>query len=595
MSDSLLNTSIANLRTELLAAIPSATPAELMNIARSAKGLGLGQDSAIETAVNSRANTLTNTATAADIIKISGAVKQMLQPPSSGGGGSATDLTAVATNIIPDTDITYDLGSTTHKFKDLYLDGSTLNLGNQTIKATATGIEVPELKIGTGTNTVKLTVASDGKLTTTETDSSGNTSSPAAAGGGSSVTVSDTAPTSPSAGDQWFDSSSLIMFVYYADGSSSQWVPATPAGQTGATGAAGSAGSSVTSYPNLASFPSSGNTAGDFGFATDTKAVYIWDGTEWDRIYTDTNAILEWTTEPPATADLASDGTATTQTIAASDPEGFPIEYSYDTNPSNQAQATISNTAGAFTITPSTTAADAGNFILRYKATDGLHSTSRSTTYTLGFSTAIDVSTAASSARMTINANSTTGALSISNGPSGGGDSQDVGVAYAPTAGLKLGKQYIELDLDPIPATSSIFMIGIGDLASAQAGTQGWNSGGQTQVSVYTDNTKFYPFSGVYSTLSALDDNVAHTLMFAYDTTAGRVWIGLDGTWDTSTNTGGGPGTGAGIDISGINFSTGLCFTFGSLVSSTKTITGQFKSGTGQTPTYTVPTGFSTY
>ena len=47
-------------------------------------------------------------------------------------------------------------------------------------------------------------------------------------GGGSSVTVSDTAPASPSDGDQWFNSTSLKMFVYYADGSSSQWVPASP-------------------------------------------------------------------------------------------------------------------------------------------------------------------------------------------------------------------------------------------------------------------------------------------------------------------------------------------------------------------------------
>ena len=46
--------------------------------------------------------------------------------------------------------------------------------------------------------------------------------------GGSSVTASDTAPTSPSDGDMWFNSTSLKMFVYYADGSSSQWVPASP-------------------------------------------------------------------------------------------------------------------------------------------------------------------------------------------------------------------------------------------------------------------------------------------------------------------------------------------------------------------------------
>ena len=146
-------------------------------------------------------------------------------------------------------------------------------------------------------------------------------------------------------------------------------------------------GSSTVIYANLAAFPSSGNTAGDMGFATDTKAVYVWDGTELDRIYTDTNAVPEWTTAPPSAASLASDGTATTQTVAASDPEGFPIEYSYDTNPSNQSQATISQANNVFTITPSTTVSDAGDFTLRYKATDGLHSTSRSTQYSLSFFT----------------------------------------------------------------------------------------------------------------------------------------------------------------------------------------------------------------
>ena len=36
-----------------------------------------------------------------------------------------------------------------------------------------------------------------------------------AASGGSSVTVSDTAPSSPSEGDMWFDSANLVMMVYY--------------------------------------------------------------------------------------------------------------------------------------------------------------------------------------------------------------------------------------------------------------------------------------------------------------------------------------------------------------------------------------------
>lgn len=41
---------------------------------------------------------------------------------------------------------------------------------------------------------------------------------------GGSVTVSDTAPGTPSAGDLWFDSSAGILSMYYDDGSSTQWV-----------------------------------------------------------------------------------------------------------------------------------------------------------------------------------------------------------------------------------------------------------------------------------------------------------------------------------------------------------------------------------
>ena len=155
------------------------------------------------------------------------------------------------------------------------------------------------------------------------------------------------------------------------DASASTWKPASPSGGI----------VNVSTFANLPGSPS----VTDLAFVSDTKALYIFDGTEWDRVYTDTNAVPEWTTEPPTTAVLAADGTATVQTGAASDPEGFPVEFSFDTNPANQAQATVSNSGGAFTITPSTVSSNAGEFILRYKVTDGLHSTSRSTTYTLSF------------------------------------------------------------------------------------------------------------------------------------------------------------------------------------------------------------------
>jgi hypothetical protein len=44
------------------------------------------------------------------------------------------------------------------------------------------------------------------------------------AGGGGGVEVSDTAPSSPSAGDLWFDSTDGSLNVYYTDVDSSQWV-----------------------------------------------------------------------------------------------------------------------------------------------------------------------------------------------------------------------------------------------------------------------------------------------------------------------------------------------------------------------------------
>ena len=62
------------------------------------------------------------------------------------------------------------------------------------------------------------------------TDGSGTLSFSEGGSSGASVTSSDSAPSSPSAGDLWFDTEDLIMYVYYNDGSSSQWVKSNPSG-----------------------------------------------------------------------------------------------------------------------------------------------------------------------------------------------------------------------------------------------------------------------------------------------------------------------------------------------------------------------------
>jgi len=43
-------------------------------------------------------------------------------------------------SLIPNADITYDLGDTTHRFRDLYLSGSTIKLGATTISANGLGL-----------------------------------------------------------------------------------------------------------------------------------------------------------------------------------------------------------------------------------------------------------------------------------------------------------------------------------------------------------------------------------------------------------------------------------------------------------------------
>ena len=150
-------------------------------------------------------------------------------------------------------------------------------------------------------------------------------------------------------------------------------------------------GAVVTSYANLAAFPSSGNSVGDLAFASDTGGLYVWDGTEWDRVASGADELPVFSTEPASSYTLATDGTATTISLAATDPEGFAITYDHDTTPSNQSQATIvNNNDGTFTVTPSTDSANEGSFSLRFKASDGVNISSKTSTMNLLFPVSIE-------------------------------------------------------------------------------------------------------------------------------------------------------------------------------------------------------------
>ena len=138
-------------------------------------------------------------------------------------------------------------------------------------------------------------------------------------------------------------------------------------------------------YANIAALPTSG-TAGDMAYVTATNRLYIWTGTGWYNIaLINTNPTISGVSSSYA---LAIDGTATTVTITASDPEGLPITYSIvsDTsgNSATVAQGTGSNT-NVFTVTPSTNTAHAGTFSLTFRASDGVNIASSAASFTLQF------------------------------------------------------------------------------------------------------------------------------------------------------------------------------------------------------------------
>jgi len=90
-------------------------------------------------------------------------VRQTVQ--GGGGGGGGADLSAISESILPDTNEAYDLGSSSKKFRDLYLSGTSLILGSTTITSDSDGVIVSSLKIGSGADQVTLT-ANGGNLLT---------------------------------------------------------------------------------------------------------------------------------------------------------------------------------------------------------------------------------------------------------------------------------------------------------------------------------------------------------------------------------------------------------------------------------------------
>jgi hypothetical protein len=147
-----------------------------------------------------------------------------------------------------------------------------------------------------------------------------------------------------------------------------------------------SSGASTTVYADMAALiAKTGMSNGDQAFVTGNNNLYIYSGSGWYKVATVQNDAPSAITGVNGTYELAIDGTATTITAVSTDPEGFPLTWSYSTSGLGSI-ATVSHSDGVFTITPSTTEADAGTFSLTINATDGVNgAVSTSTNLTLEF------------------------------------------------------------------------------------------------------------------------------------------------------------------------------------------------------------------
>lgn len=87
----------------------------------------------------------------------------------------------------------------------------------------------------------------------------------------SASTVSETAPPNPANGDLWTNASNMVTYIYYSDGTSSQWVEVANNARP------------TTMYGTFANRPAA-STTGLYYYATDTNRLYLDTGTAWQEV-----------------------------------------------------------------------------------------------------------------------------------------------------------------------------------------------------------------------------------------------------------------------------------------------------------------------
>lgn len=342
------------------------------------------------------------------------------------------------------------------------------------------------------------------------------------------------------------------------------------------------------------------------------------------------NAAPIFTTTPPTELILKKDGTtAVTLNGKAYDESGIPVQYSWDSwltggttiydasslPPQLASAPSINQSTGVYSLVGSSNSSNFGTVNFRIKASDGVkvatHVTQlflQSDPVTISAYTASNAGSIAASATGLIDA-TTANALISSNGT-------------LPTDALKGGKQYFEVKClstysSPTSGHPELW-IGIADTTAAHSNSVGYNTStknwcflrGSGQVGrngTYSVTSSGWTSTSVWAagdprTNTSVGFDDGDVIMFAYDTTAKRVWIGLNGQWCDAL--GGDPGTSTGAagtsynDLSGVNNAdpdNTFCLVIGNQ-RAVVNVDMQIQTGTNfPTTTYNPPTGFDAY
>ena len=183
---------------------------------------------------------------------------------------SGADLAAVAANILPAADVTYDLGSATYRWRDIYLSGNTINLGGATIKTDAASGAIALIPEPTeaNPNPSGMVVSPSGGITVVATvggEVSGNAIANAAASPTAAPVPIDITTTAPTNGQ------ALIW-----DSANSEFVP----GNVGGGGTPGGANTQIQfnnagAFGGTANLTWSGTTLGVIGAANISANITV--------------------------------------------------------------------------------------------------------------------------------------------------------------------------------------------------------------------------------------------------------------------------------------------------------------------------------